>query len=193
MVRAGIAFGCLVIVAGCGGAEAQVPNPDEQVAQALVAAPVDKAADATVMGYANDGSVVQIRAGVNDLVCLADNPADERFSASCYHESLEPYFARGRSLNAEGSPREDRYRIRFDEMTAGTLASPVMSATQYIFDGTWDSETQTASGQVRWVIYVPGATPESTGLSEQPVDGGPWIMFPGTPGAHIMIVPPREG
>ncbi|MFK7927045.1 MAG: hypothetical protein AB8H79_02565 [Myxococcota bacterium] len=22
-------------------------------------------------------------------------------------------------------------------------------------------------------------------------EGGPWIMFPGTPGAHIMINPPR--
>ncbi|MGI9629171.1 MAG: hypothetical protein ACR2QM_20275 [Longimicrobiales bacterium] len=182
----------LVVAAGCAGAQAQVPNPEEQVAQALVAAPSDKAEAARVMGYADDGSVVEIRAGTNDLTCLADNPADERFSASCYHESLEPYFARGRSLNAEGSPREDRYRIRFEEMSAGTLPSPVMSATQYIFDGAWDSASQTAEGSVRWVIYVPGATPESTGLSTQPVDGGPWIMFPGTPGAHIMIVPPRE-
>ena len=192
MLRAGIAFSCLVTSVGCMGAEAQVPNPAEQIAQAQVAAPTDKAEAATIMGYADDGSVVEIRAGSNDLICLADNPADERFSASCYHESLEPYFARGRSLNAEGSPREDRYRIRFEEMSSGDLASPVMSATQYIFDGQWDGESQTADGTVRWVIYVPGATAESTGLSQQPQEGGPWIMFPGTPGAHIMIVPPGD-
>ena len=171
----------------------QVANPDEQIAQALLAAPSDKAADARILGYASDGSVAELRPGTNDLVCLASNPARESFSSSCYHASLEPYFARGRELDAEGASREDRYRIRFEEMQAGTLPMPVMSATQYIFDGTWDADSHTADGQVRWVIYVPDATPESTGLSLQPQEGGPWLMMEGTPGAHIMIMPPRAG
>ena len=136
---------------------------------------------------------MEIRAGSNDFICLASNPANERFSSSCYHASLEPYFARGRELTAEGVSTEDRYRIRFEEMEAGTLDMPVMSATQYVFDGVWDAETATATGMMRWVIYVPGGTPESTGLSVVPQEGGPWIMDPGTPGAHIMIVPPRSG
>ncbi len=171
----------------------QVANPEEQIAQALVAAPEDKAVAARILGYATDGSVVELRAGTNDLVCLSSNPARENFSSSCYHASLEPYFARGRELDAEGASREDRYRIRFEEMRAGTLPMPVMSATQYIFDGSWDSETGTADGRVRWVIYVPDATPESTGLSLQPQEGGPWLMMEATPGAHIMIMPPRGG
>ena len=44
---------------------------------------------------------------------------------------------------------------------------------------------------VRWVIYVPFATGESTGLPTQPSGNAPWLMFPGTAGAHIMITPPR--
>ena len=174
-------------------ASSQVANPEEQIAQALVAAPEDKADAARILGYATDGGVVELRAGTNDLVCLSSNPARENFSSSCYHASLEPYFARGRELDAEGASREDRYRIRFEEMRAGTLPMPVMSATQYIFDGSWDSETGTADGRVRWVIYVPDATPGSTGLSLQPQEGGPWLMMEGTPGAHIMIMPPRGG
>ena len=174
-------------------ASPQVANLEEQIAQALAAAPEDKAEAARIMGYATDGSVVELRAGTNDLVCLSSNPARENFSSSCYHASLEPYFARGRELDAEGASREDRYGIRFEEMQAGTLPMPVMSATQYIFDGSWDSETGTAEGQVRWVIYVPDATPETTGLSLQPQEGGPWLMMAGTPGAHIMIMPPRGG
>lgn len=174
-------------------ASSQVANPEEQIAQALAAAPEDKAEGARILGYATDGSVVELRAGTNDLVCLSSNPARENFSSSCYHESLEPYFARGRELDAEGASREDRYGIRFEEMRAGTLRMPVMSATQYIFDGSWDSETGTAEGRVRWVIYVPDATPQSTGLSLQPQEGGPWLMMEGTPGAHIMIMPPRGG
>jgi len=45
---------------------------------------------------------------------------------------------------------------------------------------------------LRWVIYVPNATSATTGLPEQAAGPGqPWLMFPGTPGAHIMITPPR--
>jgi hypothetical protein len=56
-----------------------------------------------------------------------------------------------------------------------------------------------ASGSVanpflRWVVYTPWATAESTGLSGAPgAPGAPWLMFPGTAGAHIMITPPRAG
>ena len=39
-----------------------------------------------------------------------------------------------------------------------------------------------------YVIYVPYATPESIGLSTVPVGGQPWLMFPGLPWAHIMIM-----
>ncbi len=188
-----IALTALAMSGAWSCASPQVANPDEQIAQALLAAPSDKAAAARILGYATDGSVVELRPGTNDLVCLASNPARESFSSSCYHASLEPYFARGRELDAEGASREDRYGIRFEEMRAGTLPMPVVSATQYIFDGTWDPDTYAADGQVRWVIYVPDATPETTGLSLQPQEGGPWLMMEGTPGAHIMIMPPRAG
>ena len=43
-------------------------------------------------------------------------------------------------------------------------------------------------------VPVPGATPESVGVSEGSQrddaikgDGRPWLMLPGTPGAHVMI------
>ena len=175
---------------GCGDAAAQVVNPEEQVAMALVAAPDDKKDGAKVLGYASDGTVQTIREGSNDFTCLSDKPGDENFTPSCFHNSLEPYFARGRELDAAGTPREQRYQIRWDEMSDGTLPMPVHSATQYLYRGTWDAATQTAEGLTRWVIYVPNATPETTGLTDQPIEGGPWIMFSGTPGAHIMIVPP---
>lgn len=188
-----LALAALGVFAEWSCVSAQVANPEEQVAQALAAAPEDLAEGAGILGYATDGSVVQLREGSNDFTCLASNPANERFSSSCYHASLEPYFARGRELDAAGAGREERYLIRYREMVAGSLPMPVMSATQYIFDGTWDSETRTAEGAVRWVIYVPGATEESIGLSATPVEGGPYLMSAGTPGAHIMIVPPRDG
>jgi hypothetical protein len=38
-----------------------------------------------------------------------------------------------------------------------------------------------------YVVYIPGATGASTGLAERPKGTDPWIMFPGTPKAHIMF------
>src|SRR5690349_8847315 len=41
----------------------------------------------------------------------------------------------------------------------------------------------------RFAEVMAGATPESTGIPAQPAAGKPWLMFPGTPKAHIMFVP----
>ena len=54
----------------------------------------------------------------------------------------------------------------------------------------WDPATGKATGASRlYVVYVPGATTENTGLSTIPQKDGPWLMFPGTPKAHIMFTP----
>jgi hypothetical protein len=54
----------------------------------------------------------------------------------------------------------------------------------------FDPETGTApKAQPLFVVYVPFGTGASMGLSTTPVKGGPWIMHPGTPKAHIMFQP----
>ena len=56
--------------------------------------------------------------------------------------------------------------------------------------GSFDSVAGTAKGARQlFVVYVPNATAESLGLSAVPAEGTPWVMFPGTPKAHIMFVP----
>ena len=118
--RATLALAALAVSASWScAASSQVENPEEQIAQALAAAPEDKAEGARILGYAADGAVVELRAGSNDFVCLASNPANESFSSSCYHASLEPYFARGRELDAGGADRTERYQVRYSEMEAG--------------------------------------------------------------------------
>ena len=60
--------------------------------------------------------------------------------------------------------------------------------------GIFDPETgEVTKGYLRYVIYIPFATPESTGLPLAPSEPGmPWIMDPGTHRAHIMINPPQN-
>jgi len=35
------------------------------------------------------------------------------------------------------------------------------------------------------------ATQKTTGVTENPIEGGPWIMYPGKPWAHLMIAPQK--
>jgi hypothetical protein len=177
--------------AAAAGANA-VPPPAEQIAAAVQAAPEEWRAAAEVLGYDAAGKLHVLRPGTNQLVCLADDPADEAFSVACYDKSLEPFMARGRELRAQGVSGADRVHRRWREIAAGKLAMPTMG-TLFVLDGT---RYDVVSGKVvdpdqRFVVYVPNATVESTGLPDHPVGpGAPWLMFAGTPGAHIMIDPP---
>lgn len=160
---------------------------------ATLAAPQDRRDGATVMGFDGSGRLTTQRHGLNDLICLADNPGQEGFEVACYHVSLEPYMQRGRELTAQGVTGMDRYAIRWDEVKQGTLEMPEKPAMLYVLSG---SAYDPATGKItdeyrRSTIYVPYATAQSTGLSEQASATDPWIMFPGTAGAHIMITPPR--
>lgn len=168
-------------------------SKEAQIAAALTAAPVDRRDGARVLGYDANGRITVLREGSNDLICLADNPAVEGFEADCYHSSLEPFMARGRELAEQNVPGADRNRIRYEEADNGRLAMPDVPAMLYIVSGGgFDAATGTVAQEYRrQVIYIPYATAESTGLSPQASSTEPWIMFPGTAGAHIMITPPR--
>jgi hypothetical protein len=168
-------------------------STEEQIASAVLAAPEERRADATVLGYDGQGKLVTLRKGSNDLICLADKPADNRFSVACYHKDLEPYMARGRELDAQGITGNDRNeKYRWKEIKEGKLPMPREPRMLYVLSG---KGYDAASGKVinaslRWVIYFPFATAELTGLSTKAKRGEPWLMDAGTPGAHIMISPP---
>lgn len=185
----------VMLRAAAGAATSPPPGAAEQIAGAVQAAPEDRRAGAQVLGYDDKGAVTVLRPGTNDLICLADKPTDDKWSVACYHQSLEPFMRRGRELEAAGVTGDDRMKRRWAEADAGTLAMPKTPATLYVLNG---KGYDAASGKViepylRYVVYTPYATQESTGLPlSPPGPGGPWIMFPGTAGAHIMITPPVE-
>ena len=173
---------------------ADVPPADVQIAAALLAAPADLREGAAVLGYNPQGELVRLREGKNELICLANNPSGTRFSVACYHRDLEPYMARGRELLAQKITGEKRNDIRWKEIAEGKLTMPREPRTLYVLTGTgYDAGSgKVTEAYLRWVIYVPYATPESTGLSTKASDSAPWLMSPGTAGAHIMINPPKK-
>jgi hypothetical protein len=165
-----------------------------QIKTAVLPAPEEDRMEAMVYGYDEQGKLVVLREGTNNLVCLCDDPAKEGISVSCYSKKLEPFMARGRELTAEGKNFKEKRDIRGEEIASGKIKMPEEPSMMYIFYGTdenYDKSTgDLKDGKFRYVIYTPFATTESTGLPSKPhAPGMPWLMDPGTHRAHIMVGP----
>ncbi|MGV8878057.1 MAG: hypothetical protein ACOH2A_03395 [Sphingobacteriaceae bacterium] len=170
------------------------PSAEMQIKTALLAAPADKRDGASVYGYNSKGEFVMIRKGTNEMVCLSDDPNKEGLSVSCYHRDLEPFMKRGRELKMEGKNPKEILTIREQEVKSGKLHMPEHPTTLYVYSAdakNYDATTaEVKNGYLRYVIYIPYATSESTGLPLQADGPGvPWLMDPGTHRAHIMINP----
>ena len=173
---------------------AAIPAAEAQIAAAVQAAPADMRAGAAVFGFDAQGKRTTLRAGTNELICLASDPAKSTFEVDCYHKDLEPFMARGRELVEQGVTGAKRNEIRFKEVQDGSLKMPREPRTLYVLTGArFDAANATIENPyLRWVIYVPFATTQSTGLPTKGSEGAPWLMSPGTAGAHIMISPPKK-
>ena len=175
-------------------AQSEILPPEIQIKTALLAAPENKRSEAMVYGYNKQGEMIVLREGTNNMVCIADDPNFEGIQVACYSKKLEPFMARGRELTAQGRSEIEKRKIRKEEADSGKLKMPDSPSTLYVYSGSqenYDSETgELKDGKFRYVVYIPYATTESTGLPDKPeAPGMPWLMDPGTHRAHIMISP----
>jgi len=172
-------------------------SKEDQINSAVQAAPENKRNNATVIGYNEQGNQVVLRKGTGNLVCLANNPKSKSFSVACYQKDLDPLMARGRALRKLGKSMHEIETIRAAEAKSGKLVLPKHPSTLYVLygrDAKYDkTKKKIANGHIRYVVYIPWATIESTGLPAKPqVPGGPWLMRQGSYIAHIMITPPSN-
>jgi hypothetical protein len=191
-------FYTFILLAGiCLNSFAQQPTAEEKIAAAVMAAPESQRDGAMVYGYDGEGNLIVLRKGTNELICLADNPQQKGFNVACYHKDLDPFMARSRALRKEGKDNGEIFKIKETEAMSGILELPKQPTTLHILSGP-DGKYNTATGKVenanyRYVVYIPYATQESSGLPLKPVvNGGPWLMNPGSHRAHIMISTPKK-
>lgn len=179
------------------GAQNTIPSREIQIKTAVLSAPESKRDSAAVYGYAENKELILLRKGLNELICVADDPTQSAFSVACYHKDLEPFMQRGRDLRKQGKSAGEIFAIREQEVKSGKLVMPKDPTTLFVYNAADSNYNRTTgeikNGYLRYVVYIPYATPESTGLPLSPsVPGMPWIMHPGTHGAHIMINPPQK-
>ena len=168
-----------------------LPTVEQQIAAAVFALPKDMRDSASVMGYRTKGQLEVLRVGTNGMTCLALFAIQKDFHVACYQESMEPFMARGRELRAQGVDADQVDSVRFREVRSGKIKLPALAIMYQLYGG--PSSFDPTTGSVTKVsqlllLYMPGATAKSSGLSALPNDNGPWIMFPGTPKAHMMLM-----
>ena len=172
------------------GQQPAIPPAAQQIAAAVLPLTADLRDGATVMGYREAGKLVVLREGTNGMHCLALYVSRPDFHVACYHQGLEPFMARGRELRANGVTGPAIDSTRFKEVREKRLAMPAMGTLYSITTKkeNYDAATNKVTGAgLLAVIYVPNATPESTGITARPRQDGTWLMFPGTLKAHIMM------
>lgn len=173
-------------------AQSDLPSKEDQIKAAVSPAPEDLRDEAKVLGYNEEGELVTLREGSNDLICLADDPQRSDFHVNCYYKDLDPFMQRGRELRAEGKSTKEIEETRQQEIEEGELPMPEKPMALYTLTGPDDgfdySSNKLQEADPLYVVYIPYATEETTGIHTSPVSkGAPWLMDPGKPWAHIMI------
>jgi hypothetical protein len=160
---------------------------DPRIAEAIRPLPDDLQAGATVVVYdQKTGERQVLRQGTNMMECQPKSPVDG--FTRCYHKQLGPRRDLEAKLRAEGKKDEEVTAAVQAATKAGTIKAPTFGMMSY--------RLSDDKGRIQklWVMSVPNATPETIGVStssqrEEALMGKglPWLMLPGTPGAHVMI------
>jgi len=181
MTRLALAVvGALVV---SSSAWAQAPASADAIEKALLAAPANLRKDATVVAFKPDYTWETIRKGTNNLVCFDRSglPGQQPFSVEC--TSLRNLDRVAQNLKFEAEPDRARRQAALDAAEKdGTRVKPEYGSVWYRLQGK-DRET----ARMHVTVAVPGATTQSTGLPDNPKQGGVWIMNAGTSTAHLMI------
>ncbi len=151
-----------------------------KIESATSAAPASISENATVQDW--DGTV--LREGSNDWTCLPDVPDTPGNDPMCLDEPWLDW------AHAWMNRTEPSYsRIGFGYMLQG--GTPSSNVDPYAEGPTPDNEwIEEDVPHVMMIIPDPTAL---EGLSTDPENGGPWVMWKGTPYVHVMIPTPKKG
>lgn len=187
-----------MMLPGTPGAHIMIPiNPavksttitdqaDDEITQATLPLPEDLRAGATVYKYdPKTGDRIVLRKGTNTVECT---PRGADGFTWCYNAVTAPRRDMSARLRAQGKSQKEIQEALDLAVKDGTLKPAPFGTMSYRLYGKKDRI------QLLWVLSVPGATPESIGVSTGSQrdaalggDGRPWLMLAGTPGAHVMI------
>lgn len=151
---------------------------DDPIASAMSAAPAAVGKDASIATIGEDGSMTTLREGTNGFTCMPDSPATPGPDPMCMDKNA---MAWAMAWIGHGDPPTDRPGIMY-MLTGGTDAS-----------NTDPYATKPAEG-ANWIetgphMMIVGSTAALEGYpaAESPDTSVPYVMWAGTPYAHLMV------
>ena len=151
-----------------------------EIESALSAGPASLTENATIMRWNGD----VLREGTNSWTCLPDMPDNGGVDPWCIDGSWQNLLE---SLMGGSEPTYDKVGIAY--MLAGDAPISNITPAGKPEDGDWVEGVK-----AHLMILVPDHGMFDN-ISTDPNNGGPWIMWSGTPYAHIMVpidsYPPR--
>ena len=183
---AAVVFSVSPLVASTANAQSRMMSKDDRIKEATLPLPEDLKAGATVVAYdEKTGERQVLREGTNFVEC---QPKAKDGFVRCYNKVLSPRRDMEAKLHASGKSDEEVTKEIQAALKDGRLKPTPFGTMSYRYSDD--------PGRIKllWVISVPNATPETVGVSTASQrdaalkgNGKPWLMLPGTPGAHIMI------
>ena len=185
-----LAVSSVLLAQGRGGGAPAAPPALEpgasqaDVDKALVAAPSNQKDQATVIKWKPDFTYDTVKPGTNRLVCYdqSGQPNEQPFSVQCTSLSNLERVAQNMRAEAMGDRKKSEAWLSEQEK-AGTRVKPEYGSMWHSVAGATREQAQ----RHHQMIAVPGATTQSTGLPDNPRQGGAWIMGAGTLTAHVMM------
>lgn len=153
-------------------------SPEEtsqaKIARAMAAGPDSIARNARIIDGEGDGKIVVLREGNNGWTCIPDHPGIVGHGAMCLDQPAVQWATD--LLSHKPKPTNSQPGIVY-MLQGGTDWSATNPGAR---SGTPFKEPP------HWAIVWP-FDPQQTGLPDQPKSTGTWIMYAGTPYAHLMI------
>ncbi len=147
---------------------------DDPIKSAMSAAPASISAQATIM----DWTFKVLRKGTNIWTCLPDRPDTPGIDPWCVNE---PWLNFLKAYVKKEPPKYDQ--IGFAYMLMGD--TPVSNTDPYTTKPTGPDDWVTDLGP-HLMMLIPDKELLKV-ISKDHLNGGPWIMWPDTPYAHIML------
>lgn len=168
-------------VATGGRASAQAtPSTAGKIANAMAAAPASISANAAVMDWpASEGEqMTTLRPGSNGWTCLPDFPGTDGNDPMCLDEQWMGFM---HAMMSKGTPNVTRVGVGYMIASGGASGSNTDPfATKPTADNEWGFDPP-------HVMLVVTDTKALEGIPTTRQNGGPWVMWSGTPYAHIMV------
>lgn len=165
-------------MADSGDVPAVEAAPTDRISVAMSGAPPAISADATIMDFDDAGNLVELRAGTNGWLCLPDaSPPAPGDAPICVDAAWQQWF--------DAYMKQEAPVISGVGMSYMLMGGPAASNT--------DPFAETPAPGEDWIQdgpHVMVIVPDPAMLDAFPTDhmsGGPYVMWKGTPYAHLMV------